>query len=653
MQAAGVALQLLLALWMAVHVLSFYGTRHFRRVIRLQQYLSPEKDPEYKAMVKPSLLKPFETLSAVDLELSFPEAKVGDVVVYAGKLEDKIALGRIRDLQSRPRGGEGVEGQTSSFADVVPLKEGKSDAVYVIDRGGKSSFEAVDSLKPVRSYYVRAENGYRVAFRGNSSSEVVFKAPKYRVVGGTFELPNVVIGQDVPQEAMGEYAALKARLMKNTFLFGAVGAVGTTALYGPDVSVPYIVGVAAGLCYLYLLGKKTDNIGLNMVQGIQEDESKLEKYFIDGRYLAPVLLMGLLAALRPLLGMGMDVSQGAGGDVGVGMGFVPSKFHVIAKSEFLGAVAGFLTYMVALIVTEVGTEVRANDVLSILPGSVAETFRQAKELRGLDGELLDVGPPPLVPLVLVTGPRAAGRSDIVREVLVQGEADSKAASAVGGGRKSGSTAPAMPALKRVKFLTTSENAAAMAPNKYTHVDSSELERLREEDALVYEGEDRGFFDDAAVPIYLAADDLLSEYGLVGVKRTEKGQGKGKDKDVPPAAVQVIEGSPELLLALSKIPELQLINVWVSLQTKEQFIEKASEVVKSELSSGGRLGNEGDIKGAELAKRSADEVGLLVNEAARDITFYMSKAPLFEYTLLNSLSDAATAEELLDLLRNVL
>jgi hypothetical protein len=589
----------------------------------------------------------------VDLELSFPEPKVGDVVVCSGKWENKTALGRIRDLQSRPMGGKGMEGRTSLFADVVPLKKGESNAVYVIDRGGKSSFEAVDSLKPVRSYYVRAENGYRVAFRGNSSSEVVFKAPKYRVVGGMFELPSVVIGQDVRQDAMDEYAALKARLIKNTFLFGAVGAVGTTALYGPDVSVPYILGVVAGLCYLFLLGKKTDNIGLNMVQGIEEGESKLEKYVMSGRYLAPVLLMVLLAALRPLLGMGIDVSQGAGGDVGVGMGFVSSKFHVIAKSEYLGAVAGFLTYMVALIVTEVGTEVRANDVLSILPGSVAETFRQAKELRGPDGELLDVGPPPLVPLVLVTGPRAAGRSGIVREVLVQGDAAFKAASAVRGGRKGESAVPVTPALKRVKFLTTSANAAAATPNKYTLVDSSELERLREEDALVYEGEDRGFFDDDAVPIYLAADDLLSEYGLMGVKRTEKGLVKGRGKEVSAAAVQVIEGSPELLLALSKIPELQLINVWVSLQTKEQFIEKASEVVMNELSSGGRLGNEGGIKGVELAKRCADEVGLLVNEAARDITFYMSKAPLFEYTLLNSLSDAATAEELLDLLRNVL
>jgi hypothetical protein len=36
-----------------------------------------------------------------------------------------------------------------------------------------------------------------------------------------------------------------------------------------------------------------------------------------------------------------------------------------------------------------------------------------------------------------------------------------------------------------------------------------------------------------------------------------------------------------------------------------------------------------------AQESAEQVSELVNDAARDVTFYMSKAPIFEYTLLNS------------------
>ena len=36
----------------------------------------------------------------------------------------------------------------------------------------------------------------------------------------------------------------------------------------------------------------------------------------------------------------------------------------------------------------------------------------------------------------------------------------------------------------------------------------------------------------------------------------------------------------------------------------------------------------------LSEKSAEEVVLLVNEAARDINYYMQKAPFFEFTILN-------------------
>ena len=38
--------------------------------------------------------------------------------------------------------------------------------------------------------------------------------------------------------------------------------------------------------------------------------------------------------------------------------------------------------------------------------------------------------------------------------------------------------------------------------------------------------------------------------------------------------------------------------------------------------------------SNLAKESASEISELVNEAARDVNFYMQKAPLFEFTILN-------------------
>lgn len=575
-------------------------------------------------MIKPSLLKPFEEMKEEDLEMSFPEPRVGDVVSYEGKWQDESSLGRIRDLQLR----NDTDGNQQWFADVIPLKEGKSEAVYVIDRDGKSTFEELIKLKPVRSFFVRAENGYRIAFRSNSTTEVVMRAPKYRSVSSDFTLPKVAVNQEVRANDLAEYAQLKARLLKNTLLFGAVGAVGTSGAFGMDVGVPYMLGVVAGATYLFLLGKKTDSVGSNMVQGQETPapevgttnmSSKLESYIVDGRLLTAVLLMAVLTKARPLLG---------------GADFNAAQFRVITRGEYLGAVGGFLTYMVALIVTEVGGELRAEDVLSILPGSIAEGFRQAKKAQG--GEEEDNAPPPPVPVVFVTGPRAAGRADIVTELLRRDteSASGSARGPSGGGGDGTVTRP--PPLRRVRYLTTSQAMAAAAPSMYTFASEAEIDALRSENALLYEGTVEPILGEA-FPIFLPLDDIVSEYG----RNAARGD--------TPAPVQVLEGNPALLDALSKVPELRLINVWVSLQTKEQFMEKATDIVKAELGSARVKASEKDV----IVKNSAAQVGLLVNEAARDITFYMGKAPLFEYTLLNSVSDGVTADELLTLLQNVL
>jgi hypothetical protein len=40
------------------------------------------------------------------------------------------------------------------------------------------------------------------------------------------------------------------------------------------------------------------------------------------------------------------------------------------------------------------------------------------------------------------------------------------------------------------------------------------------------------------------------------------------------------------------------------------------------------------KNGSVSESSAEEVVMMVNEAARDINYYMQKAPLFEFTILN-------------------
>jgi hypothetical protein len=74
-------------------------------------------------------------------------------------------------------------------------------------------------------------------------------------------------------------------------------------------------------------------------------------------------------------------------------------------------------------------------------------------------------------------------------------------------------------------------------------------------------------------------------------------------------------------------------------------------VQDELSVGSNSSGTSDK--SALASKSSEEVSELVNEAAKDITYYMSKAPLFEYALLNSGTEEETIDELDVLLKNTL
>ena len=57
------------------------------------------------------------------------------------------------------------------------------------------------------------------------------------------------------------------------------------------------------------------------------------------------------------------------------------SFHPLSTKEYLGAMAGFLTYFMSIIIVEVGGELRSEDWLSFLPGSFAEALRQKKSLK--------------------------------------------------------------------------------------------------------------------------------------------------------------------------------------------------------------------------------------------------------------------------------
>ena len=105
----------------------------FERKI-MMGYIPPEKDPEYRPMIKKSLLKPMggdESAGAMKIKLPVP--KEGDIVGCPGKWEGEVMLGKIRFLQFS-------NSSKVWNADIVPLIEGKSNSVWVVDRSSRSFF---------------------------------------------------------------------------------------------------------------------------------------------------------------------------------------------------------------------------------------------------------------------------------------------------------------------------------------------------------------------------------------------------------------------------------------------------------------------------------------------------------------------------------
>ena len=155
-------------------------------------YIPPELDPEYRNIVIKSA-RTFEkrainekTLIQSDNEYSsFPVPKEGDIVLYKGKWGDKT-IGRIRFLQY-------VSKYETFFADIVPLKEGKSENVYILDRESTAEYLSVEELSPVKFYFVRSENGYKIYRNKLNPKDTVLKAPNYRKVDSSYNPRSKVV----------------------------------------------------------------------------------------------------------------------------------------------------------------------------------------------------------------------------------------------------------------------------------------------------------------------------------------------------------------------------------------------------------------------------------------------------------------------------
>lgn len=134
-----------------------------------------------------------------------------------------------------------------------------------------------------------------------------------------------------------------------------------------------------------------------------------------------------------------------------------------------------------MFLTEVATELRADDVFGFLPGSIAEAYRQSKKMSDSeDAEAttaVDVDTR-RTRVVFVTGPLAGGRGAVVRGLV------DKCQSAPAP-KKFRKEFP-LSKLKRIRYMTNDAQFASSDPERFRIVDDEKLAILRQEGKLIYE-----------------------------------------------------------------------------------------------------------------------------------------------------------------------
>jgi len=169
------------------------------------------------------------------------------------------------------------------------------------------------------------------------------------------------------------------RISAATLQIGGLIAAGLAVGFNLDIAGSYYVGVLGSVLYFYLLGKKVENIGSKYsalpnrpVVGSEDEQSTTSSF--DVVQFASKRLSDNVSALRlavPLLMLGLLTTKGYVVD-----GSIPRLFRLVPQSEYIATMAGFLTLRIALYFKEVGKEFRAEDLIGIVPGSLAITLRQ-------------------------------------------------------------------------------------------------------------------------------------------------------------------------------------------------------------------------------------------------------------------------------------
>ncbi|CAM9551169.1 unnamed protein product, partial [Laminaria digitata] len=411
-----------------------------------------------------------------------PFPKVGDVVRYKGKWENELSLGEVRQLQR-------VEATGEWRAYVLGL-EPIGDDQYARKKNRKSKAEDLTTLRPVRGFYVRSVDGFKV-IQNSETGEPRYISDGYELEG--FELPKVEIDPVKFAADLESYEDLKRRLVKDTAIFGAVGALVAFEIFGADRGLLVALGALASVGYVVLLEKTADDVA----SGKRDILTKLKG---DVRFAMPVLLIASIALKNYITNP--DAVK---------------LLNLVPKDDFATAMLGFVApSRLPLLYREIRSSLKGDEILDMLPGSVGQgrqILRNMRDSGTVAAESEETIAPSLTRIVVVSGPSCLGKTTLVNKIIAEDSRLAKPAWCTTRPLRSAEVeGEDFSFVKQVKFEEIERNGAFLETYED---DSGESYGLRIEDVLAVGQRGKVCIVDAARPLVNALMGV-GDVALIGV-----------------------------------------------------------------------------------------------------------------------------------------
>lgn len=427
--------------------------------------------------------------------------KIGDIVRYydldGGKTDGEVKVGKITFIQKN-MGGEG-SGWTTEVTQLEDTGDGYFADFPPRKRKRVKSLRDLAQVSPIAASFVRTESAFKIPISKSTGMPVV-RQERYDVEGfeGPFSGENA-INQEVVESDLIVYGKLKSNLLRNVAITGVAGTVIADLVKGQEDAALYASGVLASLAYVYFLTVKTDTLAT--------PKSRFGQFLSALRFAGLPAVLAIIALYNRSLGDMNPASQ-------------DSIFSSVTTEQFAAVIIGFLTYRLPLFALQISEAFRdRNDEDGMeMPGSAGVALKLMK--RSKESKQSPISVTTSYPILLVSGPLAAGREKLVRSLLEE------------------------------------DGSKFVAPVKTDRMlEGVTFERFEERDEIL-------------------SVDKTGRYGLTREGIVEAAKKCGADRAV------VIDAEVNLVKKLVRYPELRLIGVWVGLSNVKDFEKNFEAMIDS-------------------------------------------------------------------------